>query len=83
MPSAVEQLTQFIRREMRMSHIYQPLMIKTLLENGGEAATRQIAAAFLAHDETKGQLESAFTDLVSRLVPKSEYIARSRSLRWN
>ena len=53
MPSAVERLTQFIRHDMRMSHICQPVMIRTLLEHDGAASTRQIAAAFLAHDESQ------------------------------
>ncbi|WP_316979544.1 HIT domain-containing protein [Shumkonia mesophila] len=33
-----------------MSHVYQPLMIKTILVGGGAATRRQIAAAFLAAD---------------------------------
>jgi ATP adenylyltransferase len=33
-----------------MSHVYQPLMIKTILTGGGAATRRQIAAAFLAAD---------------------------------
>jgi hypothetical protein len=28
-------LMHFISKQMRMSHIYQPVMIKTLLHNGG------------------------------------------------
>ena len=28
-------LKDFIEKKMSMSHIYQPVMIKTLLENGG------------------------------------------------
>jgi hypothetical protein len=30
---------------MRMSHVYQPVMIKQLLEHDGRASIRQIAAA--------------------------------------
>ena len=33
-----------------MSHVYQPLMIRTILAGGGAATRRQIAAAFLAAD---------------------------------
>lgn len=33
-----------------MSHVYQPIMIRTMLEGGGAATRRQIAAAFLAAD---------------------------------
>jgi hypothetical protein len=36
-----------------MSHIYQPVMLKTLIEAGGRASIRQIAAAFLARDESQ------------------------------
>jgi ATP adenylyltransferase len=41
--------------KMRMSHIYQPVMIRELLLRGGEASVEQIAAALLAHD--RSQLE--------------------------
>jgi hypothetical protein len=33
-----------------MSHVYQPVMIRTILEGGGAATKRQIAAAFSAAD---------------------------------
>lgn len=33
-----------------MSHVYQPIMIRTMLEGGGAATRRQIAAAFLGAD---------------------------------
>jgi ATP adenylyltransferase len=35
---------------MRMSHIYQPVMIRELIKRGGNASIRNIAAAFLARD---------------------------------
>ncbi len=38
---------------MRMSHIYQPVMIKTLLGNAGRATIREVASALLAHDESQ------------------------------
>ena len=50
---AFSRLAQFLQNEMRMSHIYQPLMLKLLLERGGRAPTRDIAAAFLSHDESQ------------------------------
>lgn len=40
---------------MRLSHSYQPVMIRTLLENGGEAAINKIANEFLRED--RGQQE--------------------------
>ena len=38
---------------MQMQHIYQPVMIKTLLESGGKAPVRKIAKTFLQHDESQ------------------------------
>jgi diadenosine tetraphosphate (Ap4A) HIT family hydrolase len=46
-------LRDFLDRQMRMSHIYQPVMIEVLLTRGGTADIRDIAAAILAHDESQ------------------------------
>lgn len=43
-------LQDFIINRMRLSHIYQPVMLRTLLQNGGTASTRDIAKAFLSED---------------------------------
>lgn len=40
---------------MRMSHIYQPLLIKTLVEAGGSATVRQLAQEFVLEDESQLQ----------------------------
>lgn len=45
-----ERLKAFLETQMTMSHVYQPVMIRTMLEGGGAATRRQIAAAFLAAD---------------------------------
>ena len=50
------ELRDFVHKRMRMTHIYQPLMIKTLLEsNDNKARTEDIARAFL--NEDNAQLE--------------------------
>ena len=49
------ELEEFIRHKMKMTHIYQPLMIKTLLESGDSATAEDIARGFL--NEDKAQLE--------------------------
>ena len=36
-----------------MSHIYQPVVLKVLLERDGWATTREIASAFLSRDESQ------------------------------
>jgi ATP adenylyltransferase len=38
---------------MRMSHVYQPLMLMTLLENGGSCSDTEIAKNLLARDESQ------------------------------
>ncbi len=48
-----DELKDFLQVHMRMSHVYQPLMIRELLTVGGKASTRQIAADILARDETQ------------------------------
>src|SRR4051812_40064094 len=50
---AFERLKEFISGRMRMSHIYQPVMLRVLLDRGGWASTRDIASAFLARDESQ------------------------------
>jgi 5-methylcytosine-specific restriction endonuclease McrA len=48
-----DELVDFIEHRMRMSHIYQPLLIRTLVDTGGTATLRQIAMAFLDRDESQ------------------------------
>src|SRR5215475_5521260 len=50
---AFESLKDFLLSEMRMQHVYQPLMIRTLLERGGTASRRDIARALLAEDQSQ------------------------------
>jgi ATP adenylyltransferase len=67
MSEAYERLREFIQQRMRMAHIYQPVMLKTLIEAGGRASTRQIAGAFLARDES--QLEY-YEEITKRMPGK-------------
>jgi len=45
------ELISFIETKMSMQHIYQPLLIKTLIECGGSATVRQLAQAVLGLNE--------------------------------
>jgi hypothetical protein len=38
-----DQLIDFIKNQRRMPHIYQPLMLRSLVEAGGSATVRQLA----------------------------------------
>jgi ATP adenylyltransferase len=46
-------LKDFLLSKMKLSHIYQPLLIRTLVDAGGSATVRQLAGAFLLHDESQ------------------------------
>lgn len=47
------ELLHFIERQMRMSHIYQPLLIRSLVDAGGCATIRQLAQVFCVQDESE------------------------------
>ena len=47
------QLKDYIGKKMRMQHIYQPVMLMTLLRRKGKATRRQIAKEILARDESQ------------------------------
>ena len=48
-----EELRDFITVTMKMSHIYQPLLIKTLIDSGGVSTLRQLATTFISNDESQ------------------------------
>src|SRR5579862_7305631 len=48
-----DELIEFLEHQMRMSHIYQPLLIRTLVDAGGAATLRQLAQAFVVQDESQ------------------------------
>ena len=50
MSEQYEQLCNFVSNEMRMSHIYQPVMLIELLEQNGSASVNEIAKALLSYD---------------------------------
>jgi hypothetical protein len=47
------QLVDFVERRMRMSHIYQPVMLLTLLQHDGQCSETDIAKAISVHDPTQ------------------------------
>jgi ATP adenylyltransferase len=48
-----KQLQTYIRDQMRMSHVYQPVMLLELLRNDGLATTEQVAKALLSYDQSQ------------------------------
>lgn len=47
-----EEVKEFLTNKMKLSNIYQPLLIKSLLEFGDTSTIRQMALAFLSQDES-------------------------------
>lgn len=48
-----KELYEFLQHKMSMQHVYQPLMIKTLLESGNQATVEDIARVFLGDDQSQ------------------------------
>ena len=69
---AFSKLEQFIREQMRMSHIYQPVMLIELLHCGGRAKIRDIAKALLMRDESQIEYYEQITkNMVGRILTKN------------
>jgi ATP adenylyltransferase len=63
---------------MRMSHIYQPVMISELLKSGGKASIRNIAAAFLSRDESQLEYYEQITkDMPGKVLGKHGIVERN------
>ena len=48
-----DQLVDFLEHKMSMSHVYQPLLVRALVDAGGVATVRQLAQVFLVQDESQ------------------------------
>lgn len=64
-----------------MSHVYQPLLIRTLVEAGGVATVRQLAQAFLVQDESQLQYyENRIKQMPVPVLTKRGVVAREKEL---
>ena len=75
------ELRNFVVSTMRMSHIYQPLLIKSLIEAGGIATVRQLATSFLSSDESQIlYYEKRLKEMPIKVLSKHGIIAREGEL---
>lgn len=66
---------------MKLSHLYQPLLIKDLVENGGKATIRQLAISFLKNDESQIRyFEKRIKDMPIKILSKHGVIERRDDL---
>ncbi len=70
-----ENLHRFIAEEMRMSQVYQPVMLMELLKSNGTASVKQIAQAILDKDPTQVEYFSEIVkNMVGRVLTKNRGI---------
>ena len=76
-----QELKEFIENKMRMSHIYQPLLIMTLLENDNAATLRQLAIEFVGRDEVQiDEYKKRIKNMPVKVLKKHEIIQQSGQL---
>src|SRR5262249_36766026 len=77
MASSFRHVRDFIKQRMRMSHIYQPVMIRELITQGGKASISNIAAAFLARDASQLEYYEQITkDMPGKVLGKHGIVER-------
>jgi diadenosine tetraphosphate (Ap4A) HIT family hydrolase len=77
-----EELLDFIRNRMRMAHIYQPVMLRVLLESAGSATERQIAEAISGEDPSQVEYYEKITrDMVEKVLGRHGFVKRNRTNR--
>ena len=77
--SRFKDLQDFIRNKMRMSHIYQPVMLIELLQNNGSATVNQIARSLLDRDISQVEYYEHITkSMVGRVLTKNRGITEKQ-----
>lgn len=72
MDSKYTQLVEFLETQMRMSHVYQPVMMIELLRSNGRASVTQIAKALLGYDVSQIEYyENVTKNMVGKVLTKS------------
>ena len=72
-----EQLKTFVSDEMRLSHIYQPLLIRLLVDADGVSTVRSLAQALLLQDESQIRYyEKILKDMPLKVLRKHGVLSR-------
>ena len=73
------ELKDFIKNRMRMSHIYQPVMIMTLLRNGGKCSQETIARNLLSFDQSQIEYYITITNnIVGRVLRNHDIVEKHK-----
>ena len=75
MSDSFQRLVKFLTSEMRMSHIYQPVMLIELLKKGGSASVTDIAQSLLSRDQSQVEYYEHITkNMVGKVLTNSRGI---------
>ena len=70
-----KKLKEFLTKDMRMSHVYQPVMIRNLLKNKGKADSAKIAKDLLAYDVSQVEYYQLITkNMVGKVLTNNRGI---------
>jgi hypothetical protein len=73
-------LSEFIRKKMRMSHVYQPVMLLELLRHRGVASKTEIAKGLLLRDAAQVEYYEEITrDMVGKVLTNKHGITERES----
>jgi len=76
-----ELLRDFLQNKMKMSHVYQPLIIRSLLQAAGTATIRQLAQDLLMEDESQLlYYEDRLKNMPLRILTKHGIVERDGDL---
>lgn len=75
-------LADFIENKMRMSHIYQPVFLITLLENNGRCHQEKIAKGLVAQDITQIEYYTKITNnMVGKVLRNHDIVKRDKTTK--
>jgi diadenosine tetraphosphate (Ap4A) HIT family hydrolase/5-methylcytosine-specific restriction endonuclease McrA len=78
--SVFNRLSRFISHEMRMAHVYQPVMLREILRRKGTATVNEIARALLAEDRSQVEYYEQITkNMVGRVLTKNREITEKEN----
>jgi diadenosine tetraphosphate (Ap4A) HIT family hydrolase/5-methylcytosine-specific restriction endonuclease McrA len=74
-------LKQYLLKRMRMSHVYQPVMLKHLLENGGQANAEEIAADLVQNDLSQIEYYTKrVNEMVGKVLRNNEIVEKEKGV---
>ena len=75
------ELKDFLMNKMRMSHIYQPVMLMSLLKNGGISSIESVAKDLLINDQSQMEYYDKVTkNMVGKVLTKKQCGQKRRKI---